>query len=117
MDGWVQLVASTQVLDETRRDLARTSPGAVAFFEMFLKPEILESINPASSLVQHVAHQVEPKDAAIIAGAIASECPAIATFDRRHLLAEAESIHREWAIRVEMPGDILQRLSLLRGEE
>ncbi len=117
IDGSVQLVASAYVLEETRRNLARKSPGAIEFFRMFLELGIVQLVDPPRSLVVQVAHRVEPKDAAIIAGAIAADCPVIATFDRRHLLAEADQILRDWAVHVEMPGAIIQRLSIRGGED
>ena len=116
IDGTVQLVASAYVLDETRRNLARKSPDAVPFFDLFLELDVIHVAHPSESLVREIALRVEPKDAAIVAGAIVAQCPVIATYDRRHLLAETEQIYRAWELHVETPRDIVQRLSHARDD-
>ncbi|HET9662518.1 MAG TPA: PIN domain-containing protein [Thermomicrobiales bacterium] len=110
----VELITSSYVLGETRRNLTKKSIRAIPDFEAFIALGIFAVRNPPSRLIHEVAELIEPKDAPIIAGALAARCGLIATFDRKHLLSEAEQIHRFWDLVVEKPGAIISRLDLQR---
>lgn len=112
VDRLVQLAVSSFVLAETRRNLARKSPGGVTAFDAFIALDFLLCTNPPDRLVREVAHLIESKDAAIVAGALTAHCHTLATFDRRHLLSEARRIEEQWGLHVQTPGELVQRLAL-----
>jgi predicted nucleic acid-binding protein len=105
--GELEIVVNHYVILETRRNLEKKAPQALGFFEAFLSSEAVQPIEPPFILVQQVAESIEPKDAPIVAGAMYVEARFIATFDRRHLLAEAALIEERFGILVQMPGLIL----------
>ena len=54
-------------------------------------------------LVVEVAQQIEPKDAPVVAGAIVAGTTYLVSYDRRHLLNEADSIRQAYGIEVVTP--------------
>jgi len=112
IDHPVELVTSNYVLGETRRNLSEKAPLSMPDIDAFLTIGIFELSDPPSQLVLDVAEVIEPKDAAIVAGALAAKCGWIATFDRKHLLSEAVAIHRLWDLVVDEPEAIIPRLEL-----
>lgn len=111
IDGIVTVVVSTFVLVETRRNLARKSPSGVAVFDAFVAMDIFLRSNPPDQLVEEIALLIEPKDAAIVAGALAANCRMLVTFDHRHLLSEARQIEDLWGLHVETPGEFVKRFT------
>ena len=97
------LVLSPFVIDETRRNLATKVPRAVPFFDTILSLELLHVVDPPAALVRHVATHIVLKDAPIVAGAIHAQAHFLATYDRKHLLAQAGLIHAKFALIVETP--------------
>jgi hypothetical protein len=111
-DHPIELATSNYVLGETRRNLTRKAVLAIPDFDAFLTIGIFDLRDPPSQLVLDVAEAIEPKDAAIVAGALAAKCGWIATFDRKHLLSEADRILQFWDLVVDEPGAIIPRLEL-----
>jgi len=107
----LEVVVNYYVILETRRNLGKKAPQTLGFFEAFLLSEAVQSIEPPITLVRQVAEIVEPKDAPIVAGAMYAEARYIATFDRKHLLAEAALIEERFGILVQTPGLILSTLT------
>ncbi|MGE3271962.1 MAG: PIN domain-containing protein [Chloroflexota bacterium] len=101
------LCTSTFALKETERNLYRKAPrGLRAFWDLQSQMMI---IDPTPELVVQVAVDIEPKDAAIVAGAVAARTRFLVTYDRRHLLAEAELIRQRYHIETLTPGELLTR--------
>jgi predicted nucleic acid-binding protein len=111
-DHLIELVTSNYVLGETRRNLWKKAVLAIPNFDAFLTIGIFDLSDPPSQLVLDVADLIEPKDAPVVAGAVAANCGWIATFDRKHLLSEAERILQFWDLVVDEPGAIIPRLEL-----
>lgn len=106
--GLVILVASEYALGETERNLYRKAPrGLRAFWEL---RQQLSIVDPVPELVVTVAAEVEPKDAAIVAGAVAARASYLVTYDRRHLLAKADLIQQRYHIETLTPGELLARI-------
>jgi putative PIN family toxin of toxin-antitoxin system len=106
----IALYVSAFVLDETERNLTRKAPTGLIGLREVIESHILEIIEPDAATVQMVAKEFEPKDAAIIAGAIEAKAHYLATFDRKHLLAEAERIQARFGIVVCVPERVLADL-------
>ena len=106
--GHCELVLSELVLEETRRNLAKKAPAAVAAFEL-LREALADSIvrSPSKRQVVRAARVVALKDAAIVAAALAGKASHLATHDTKHLLNEADSIRTALGLMVATPGDIL----------
>ena len=111
-DHPIELITSNYVLGETRHNLSKKAPLSLPDFMAFLTIGIFDLSDPPRQLVSDVADLIEPKDAPIVAGALAASCGWIATFDRKHLLSEADRILRLWNLVVDEPGAIIPRLEL-----
>ena len=68
-------------------------------------------IDPPPSLIDDIAKNVEPKDAPIVAAAVAAQADYLVTYDRHHLLSQAEVIRRHYGIEVVVPAVMLVRLA------
>jgi predicted nucleic acid-binding protein len=101
------LFLSAFVIAETRRNLAAKAPGALPFLEDFLALELVQEVNPPAMLVRQVAMDIELKDAPIVAGAIHATAKFLATYDRKHLLAQAAVIQDRYGITVGTPQVVL----------
>jgi predicted nucleic acid-binding protein len=99
----VMLFMSNFVLAETRRNLAAKAPRGLAGLEEFLAAGLLEFIDPDRTSVIEIARNIEPKDAAIIAGALSANATVLATYDRKHLLAHADEISVRYGLVVVTP--------------
>jgi predicted nucleic acid-binding protein len=104
----VRLVVSQDVLDEAERNLYRKAPQALRTF--WAQREQFEKVAPTDDLVADVARLIESKDAPVVAGAITAGVTYLVTYDRRHLLNEAELIRREYRIEVVTPDHVVARL-------
>jgi predicted nucleic acid-binding protein len=99
------------VLREVERNPNRKAPrGLNALWE---RRDQLGSIDPLPSLIDDVARHVEPKDAPIVAAAVAAQADYLVTYDRRHLLSQAEVIRQHYGVEVIEPAVLLARLTTL----
>ncbi|TAK33909.1 MAG: PIN domain-containing protein [Chloroflexota bacterium] len=105
--GQCQLHLSTLVLQETERNLAKKQPRALPAFEVFQATLLAAIIDPAPALVLEVAEVVNPKDAPIVAAAIAAQATYLATYDRKHLLGKKDEINTSFGLLVAIPDDVL----------
>jgi hypothetical protein len=101
------LVLSAFVIEETRRNLAAKAPHALPIFETFLTLEPVHVIDPPAALVRQVAVEIALKDAPIVAGAVYAGAKFLATYDRKHLLAQAALIEDRFGISVGTPEAVL----------
>jgi predicted nucleic acid-binding protein len=105
--GDLALILSRYVIGETRRNLANKAPRALSYFDIFLAFERVQLVDPPAALVRQVAADIVLKDAPIVAGAIHAEATFLATYDRRHLLAQAVLIQDRFGIKVDTQETIL----------
>src|SRR3990172_12129627 len=96
--GQYRLHLSTLVLRETERNLAKKQPNALPAFERFRSALSAAITDPPVSLVLQVAEVVIPKDAPIVAAAIAAQARYLATYDRKHLLQKKEEIKAHYGL-------------------
>ena len=113
--GRVELVASPLVLRETERNLYRKAPHGLCTFRELSARLAEPRVEPPPELVVEVAHHIDLKDAPIVAGAVAARAGYLVTYDRRHLLSQAEPIQRLYQIEIVTPDVLLVRLANLRG--
>lgn len=106
--GHVTLAASQSVIFEVERNLERKATRALSAFGDFLSANVFELVVPSEDLELLVARFVEPKDEPIVAGAVAANARFLATYVRRHLLSQAETIFSHWKIVVDTPERILR---------
>ena len=91
VQGKVGWVTSEEVLEETRRNLARkASPVAELLFDRFLGQLSMEVVQISRHEVEAAAAHVAAKDAHIVAAARKARVDYLATFDRKHLLNNTE---------------------------
>jgi predicted nucleic acid-binding protein len=105
--GEFALVLSTFVIEELQRSLAAKAPRALPILDAFLALGVARVVDPPVELVRQVAGVVALKDAPIVAGAIHSEAPFLATYDRKHLLTQAAVIRDSFGIIVATPQTLL----------
>jgi predicted nucleic acid-binding protein len=105
--GNLVLILSRYVIEETRRNLANKAPRALSYFDLFLAFGNVQLVDPPAPLVRQIAADIALKDAPIVAGAIHAEAKFLATYDRKHLLAQAALIQERFGITVETPEAIL----------
>ena len=111
-DGRDELWASRYVIEETRQNLSRKSRTAdVTFLDRLVARRAVRVAMPSLALVEHVAGSIEPKDAPIVAAAITAEASMLATYDRRHLLSQADLIRATFGVEVLTPDEVLRRLA------
>ena len=114
--GKLTLAASNVVLNETSHNLIRKALRGLPYFTL-VRREIEAHVTIAPEhLIRDAARIVHEKDASIVAGAVASGARYLATYDRAHLLSQAEAIQSAFGITVATPGDILTALGL-RGDD
>jgi predicted nucleic acid-binding protein len=107
--GQVVSIVSQHVLLETERNLYRKAPHGLR--EFWERRDRLELIDPSPELVDEVTQHIEPKDAPIVAAAIAAHSDYLVTYDRRHLLSDAALIRQLYRIETVEPAVVLSRLS------
>ena len=106
--GQVALIVSQHVLLETERNLYRKAPHGLR--EFWERRNQFELVNPTPELVDEIALHIEPKDAPIVAAAIAARSDYLVTYDRRHLLSHAALIRHLYQIETVEPAVLLARL-------
>jgi predicted nucleic acid-binding protein len=104
------LVFSAVVIEETRRNLATKAPRALPFLETFLALELVQMVDPPAALVRQVSVDIALKDAPIVAGAVHAGAGFLATYDRKHLLAQAALIQDRFGITVGTPEIVLSTI-------
>ena len=108
--GEIDLVISSFVLAETERNLSAKAARGLGGFHAFRDSGVLRVTEPTRALVLHVAQHIEPKDAAIVAGALAAGALILASYDQKHLLAHAPTILERFGISVMTPANALALL-------
>ena len=109
--GDLALILSFFVIEETRRNLATKAPRALPFFETFLSLGLVQTVDPPAALVRQIAVDIALKDAPIVAGAVHATAKFLATYDRRHLLAQAALIQDRFGITVGTPEAVLTAIT------
>jgi hypothetical protein len=105
--GDLALILSRYVIEETRRNLANKAPRALSYFDLFLAFGHVQLVDPPAALVRQVARDIALKDAPIVAGAVYAAAQFLATYDRKHLLAQAAVIRDQFGITVGTPEAVL----------
>ena len=113
--GHVGLYISTDVLQETERNLQLNAPQALSNFHHFRTALAGNLVQPTRSQILRVARDVEPKDAPIVAAALRARADYVATYDRKHLLSQKQKIEARFGVRVVMPDEILAVLRQQQG--
>ncbi len=109
LHGRAHLIVSQHVLIETERNLYRKAPHGLR--EFWDRRNQLDLVDPSPALVDEVARHIEPKDAPIVAAAIAARSDYLVTYDRRHLLSHADLIRHRYGIETVEPAVMLARLA------
>lgn len=112
MNGLIVLCCSPFALDETERNITAKAPAALPAFRLFRDVFGAQLVVPTRRQVLRAARVVDLKDAPIVAGAVRTGARFLATYDRRHLLAQAPAIHAAFGVRTATPDEILSALGL-----
>ena len=106
--GEIRVFLSEWVLEETQRNLSAKRPSALPALQRLRDDLPEELIDPPKSLVVRVAKVIEPKDAPIVAAAMAAKAQYLATYDRKHLLSQRDTIKAHFGIEVVLPDELLR---------
>lgn len=104
----IQVVISDLVIEETQRNLAEKVPKALPALQLFLETLNPEVVSPTKRQVQKASKVVELKDAPIVAGAITAKADYLASFDRKHILAQKQEIARSFKVKVVTPDELIK---------
>ncbi len=88
--GEYDMVSSELVVEEARRNLARTSEEYVLFLNFVLGNIAIEYVRPTKRQVVTAASHVALKDAPILAAAKRANVELLVTLDKKHLLGKPE---------------------------
>jgi predicted nucleic acid-binding protein len=106
----LHLYASHLVWQETERNLIAKAPHVLTFFESVRSAPTVRRVRTPDQLVREVARVVVAKDAAIVAGAVAANVDCLVSYDRKHLLRQAEVIQAEFGLVVVTPDEVIRAL-------
>jgi putative PIN family toxin of toxin-antitoxin system len=103
VDHRATLVISSTVLDEVERNVTRKGRDRLPLLRRLLETCPFEMCEPTAELIAIEAAKVEPKDAEIVAAAVAGNVQFLVTYDAKHLLARAADIQARNGIVVCVP--------------
>jgi predicted nucleic acid-binding protein len=115
--GLYRLVVCRQVLDETERNLRKKLPVALSVFAELMAaigPEILP--DPSPEEVIRWQSVIEPKDAPILAAAVAAAPDRFLTLDVKDFI-EPIDVAEKSGLRIETPADFVQAIRAFIEEE
>lgn len=114
--GLYRLVVSRQVLDETERNLRKKLPAALPVFAELMaaiNPEVVP--DPSPEEVIRWQSVIEPKDAPILAAAVAAAPDRFLTLDVKDFI-EPVYVAEKSELRIEMPAEFVQAIRALVEE-
>lgn len=114
--GLYQLVVCRQVLDETERNLRKKLPAVLTVFAelmMAIHPEVVP--DPSPEEVVRWQSVIEPKDAPILAAAVAAKSDRFLTLDVTNFI-EPTHIAEKSGLTIETPAEFIQAIRALVAE-
>lgn len=99
----VTLLISSLVVSEVERNLGRKAQAKLPNLQRILEICSFDVVDPPAELVSAEKMKIEPKDAAIVAAAVAGSARFLVTYDEKHLLAQAAQIEGRHGIVVCSP--------------
>ena len=111
--GLYRLLVCRQVLDESERNLRRKLPAALPVFAELMAaigPEIVP--DPSPEEVARWQSVIEPKDAPILAAAVAAMPDRFLTLDEKDFIEPAH-VAEKTGLRIETPADFVQTIRAL----
>jgi predicted nucleic acid-binding protein len=114
--GSYRLVVCRQVLDETERNLRKKLPAALPVFAELMMAINLEIVpDPSPEEVVRWQAVVEPKDAPILAAAVAASPDRFLTLDVKDFI-EPTHVAEKSGLRIETPAEFVQAIRALVEE-
>lgn len=106
----VDVVISELALQEVERNLAAKRPQALPFFEILQEAIPFEIVEPTKSEVLQMQPYIAFKDAPILAAAKKAAVYCLVTLDRRHMIAERNTIEQRTGVKILLPSECLEFL-------
>lgn len=107
LEGALTILASEDVLVEVRRNLEAKAPETLVDYKLLVERLPLIIIeNPTPEAIKEVGRYLNPKDAIILAAAIAAQPDYFVTWDRKHFLSDPAIAERS-GLRIVTPDDLL----------
>ena len=107
---------SSDVLDETERNIKLKRPQALASFHAYRDQLSSKIIDPAFDTINEVSRTVELKDAPIVAAAFEANALYLVTYDEKHLLSKRDAIWDTFGVMVVTPIEVLYLLPVEQDE-
>jgi predicted nucleic acid-binding protein len=108
--GELRLMTSSLVLIETERNIAQKAPAALSAFTLLRQVIDPDLVEPSTVRIEQVSQFIHPKDAPIVAAAAVANADWLATYDRKHLLAQREIVSAQCDVSIATPDEILESL-------
>ena len=107
LEGAINILVSGDVLIEVRRNLEAKAPETLADYELLVERLPLIIIeDPTPEAIKRVSHYLNPKDAIILAAAMAAQPDYFVTWDRKHFLSDP-AIAEKSGLTIITPDDLL----------
>jgi putative PIN family toxin of toxin-antitoxin system len=104
--GQIQLVISSDVLEEAERNLAAKLPKALDVFRQVVELLPIEYVSPTNEEVQEAASYTEYKDAPIVAAAKRAQVDYLTSLNRRHLV-DVPEVAQGSGLKIVLPHQLL----------
>jgi putative PIN family toxin of toxin-antitoxin system len=107
LEGAINILVSEDVLAEVRRNLEAKAPETLADCELLVEMLPLTIIDdPTPEAIKRVSRYLNPKDAIILAAAMAAQPDYFVTWDRKHFLSDP-AIAEKSGLTIITPDDLL----------
>ena len=111
MAGYASAVCSRLVLREAERNIRTklSSDSLLSFFQTIGKLKLALVNPPSESEVMRMSQIIDPRDAHVLASALAARVDALLTLDRKHFFTQAV-LQGGLPFKIMTPGDFIQAM-------
>ncbi len=106
--GLIDLIVSRQVLEETKRNVAKKVPRALPFYRAALREKAIQVVDnpPPEEITRHEDVILHKADVPIVVAAIEAQVDYLVTLDRRHFIDD-KGVAEKSGLLIGTPGDAL----------
>ena len=107
--GLIKVIVSSQVLEETERNLSRKAPRALPFYRQVIASLDLELVDePAPGKVAECTEVIEAKDAPILAAAMEAKPARLVTLNTKHFVVPEVIAFSK--LMIQTPGEFIREI-------
>lgn len=110
LEGAITILVSEDVLAEVRRNLEAKAPETLTDYQLLVESLPLTiTEDPTPEAIKEVSRYLNPKDAIVLAAAIAAQPDYFVTWDRKHFLSDP-AIAEKSGLRIITPDELLSAI-------